>query len=126
MTKKLITIALIIFFLSPSWAQEGSYYASGLDKFRKGVELFEKEKYASARNVFEDFIEHDSKEQKKLTSDAYYYRALCAMELFNNDAEYLLTNFMDKFPESQRIKELYFVMGNFQYRKKKYSKANNK
>ena len=123
MTKRLFITLLAIFFLTISWAQEGSYYGSKLNQFRKGKELFEKGKYASARNVFEDYIEHNTHEHKKLLADAHYYQALCAMELFNNDAEYLLTHFMKEFPESPRVRELYFVMGNFQYRKKKCSKA---
>ena len=123
MIKRLIFTAVMLLFFSLSWAQETSYYTSGLDKYRKGVELFEKEKYASSRDVFEDFIEHNTKQAKKLIVDAHYYRALCAVELFNNDAEFLLSHFLVEFPESPRIKELYFVMGNFQYRKKRYSKA---
>lgn len=56
-------------------------------------------------------------------ADANYYRAICAVKLFNNDAEFLLSHFLVEFPESPRTKELYFVMGNFQYRKKSYSRA---
>lgn len=123
MTKRLVFTALLSLLLCVSWAQEGSYYTSGLEKFRKGVELFDKEKYASSRDVFDDFLESKPQKQDKLTVEAHYYRALCAVELFNNDAEFLLSHFLVQFPESPRVKELYFVMGNFQYRKKKYNKA---
>lgn len=123
MIKRLIFITLTALIFNISWAQEGSYSTSGLEQYRKGVELFDKEKYASSKSVFEDFIEHNSNDHQKLLVDANYYKALCAVHLFNNDAEFLLSNFIVSFPESPRVKELYFVMGNFQYRKKKYSKA---
>lgn len=123
MYKRLIITSIVALFVSVSWAQEGSYYSSGVEKFQKGVELFDKEKFASARDVFDNFIEYDNQNHQKLIADAHYYRALCAVKLFNNDAEFLLSHFLVEFPESSRIKELYFVMGNFQYRKKSYSKS---
>ena len=123
MYKQLIIIIITFLTISTTWAQEGSYYTSGIEQYRKGVELFDKEKFGSARDVFENFIENNNKAPQKLLADAHYYRALCAVELFNNDAEFLLSHFLVEFPESPRTKELYFVMGNFQYRKKSYSKS---
>lgn len=123
MIKRLVISVIAVLLLNISWAQEGSYYTSGLEEFRKGVELFDKEKYASARNTFETFIENGKNQHQNLIIDAHFYRALCAAELFNNDAEFLISHFLVEFPESPRTKELYFVMGNFQYIKKHYSKA---
>jgi len=123
MGRQLIISVLLFFTISLSWAQEGSYYSSRIDQFRKGVELFDKEKYASARNVFDNFIESKDPESQKLLADANYYRALCAVKLYNYDAEFLLSHFLVEFPESPKTKEVYFVMGNFQYTKKRYSKA---
>ena len=123
MRKRLVIILVLFYTVTLSWAQEGSYYSSGINQFRKGVELFDKEKYASARSVFENFIEHKAQNSSKILADANYYRALCAVKLYNNDAEFLLAHFLVEFPESPRTKELYFVMGNFQYTKKRYSKS---
>jgi TolA-binding protein len=123
MVKNLIVSLFAFFLLQVGWAQESAYHSSKTDDFRKGVELFDKQKYASARQVFEDFIEQSSDLENANYTDAHYFRALCAVELFNKDAEFLISHFLVQFPESPRIKTLYFVMGKFQYRKKSYSKT---
>ena len=58
-----------------------------------------------------------------MRSDAEYYSALCAIELFNKDAEYKTVNFINNNPESSRQKYSYYHMGRFQYREKKYKNA---
>ncbi|MBN2667938.1 MAG: tetratricopeptide repeat protein [Bacteroidales bacterium] len=123
MYKTLILSVFISFFYLFSHAQESAYATSGLASFRKGVELFDKEKYGSARNAFELFIENAPGDAANWLVDAHYYRALCAVELFNSDAEFLISHFLVEFPESPRTKALYFVMGNFQYRKTQFNKA---
>jgi tetratricopeptide (TPR) repeat protein len=47
------------------------------------------------------------------------------VELFNDDAELLLLQFIDNHPENMHIKHVYFQLGKFQYRKKAYQRALN-
>ncbi|MBU0764688.1 MAG: tetratricopeptide repeat protein, partial [Bacteroidetes bacterium] len=56
-------------------------------------------------------------------SDAEYFIALCAVKLFNRDAEYLLSRFISLHPESPRMKTACYQMGNYQFRNNKYRKA---
>src|SRR5690606_12117028 len=49
--------------------------------------------------------------------------ALCAMNLFNRDADFLLREFVRKHPESPLVKKAYFQLGNYNYRKKQYDKT---
>lgn len=94
-------------------------------EFKKGIELFNKEKYGSAQKYFEDIVNKYKglNYNNDFRSDAEYLSAICAIELFNKDAEYLLINFINENPESPRIKSSYFQMGKYQYRKKRYNKA---
>ncbi|MBL0047826.1 MAG: tetratricopeptide repeat protein [Bacteroidetes bacterium] len=127
MTKSRAICAALIFLLSliyapPSSAQKTIIYTDKDADFKLGMELFAKEKYGAAQKVFQKVIE-SAKPQTEERVDAEYYTAICALELFNDDAEYLLTQFVQKHPESKHIKMAYFNMGNFQYRKKRFKEA---
>lgn len=116
---------ILVFFcliLFPTYAQKTTIYTDKDATFKLGVELFEKEKFGSAQKLFQKYLEN-SKAQTEETIDAEYYSAICALELFNEDAEFLLRNFVTRHPESKHIKMAYFNMGNFQYRKKRYKEA---
>ncbi|MBK9478597.1 MAG: tetratricopeptide repeat protein [Bacteroidetes bacterium] len=115
----LVFFCLIIF---QTYAQKTTIYTDKDATFKLGVELFEKEKFGSAQKLFQKYLEN-SKAQTEETIDAEYYSAICALELFNEDAEFLLRNFVTRHPESKHIKMAYFNMGNFQYRKKRYKEA---
>jgi len=123
MANKLILSLLLLLSFSFLRAQETSYYTSGIGEYQKALELFQKEKYTEASSVFESFIKKQKGDENQFFVKAHYYRALCAAKLFNNDAEFLISHFLVQFPESPKVKELYFVMGNFQYQKKKYQRA---
>jgi len=55
--------------------------------------------------------------------NAEYYNAICAVELFNNNAEILLLDFINEHAESTHIKYIYFQLGKFQFRKKAYRRS---
>lgn len=117
---------LIIVFLAlylPVKSQTSLYYNEEDYAYKMGVELFEKEKYAQAQEFFEQTIAYYGNEHTDIKADAEYYRALCSIELFNDDAEYLIAEFIAKYPESPRTRVAYFEMGIFKYRKKNYEEA---
>lgn len=117
-----LILLFLCFIFIPSYAQKTTIYTDKDASFKLGLELFEKEKFGSAQKLFQKYLEN-SKAQTEETIDAEYYSAICALELFNEDAEYLLRNFVTRHPESKHIKMAYFNMGNFQYRKKRYKEA---
>ena len=124
--KRAIYASLFLFlnciFSLSALAQKTTIYTSKDADFKLGMELFEKEKYGAAQKTFQKVIEINNPQTEERV-DAEYFSAICALELFNEDAEYLLSNFILKHPESKHVKMAYFNMGNFQYRKKKYKEA---
>ncbi len=106
-----------------SSAQKTMIYNEPGVKFRLGMELFNKEKYGAAQKCFTDVIEKVSNPQSELSINSEYYSAICAIYLFNDDAEYLLLNFIKKYPYSSKIKYAYFELAKFYYTKKKYDKV---
>ena len=91
--------------------------------FRKGLSLFNKEKYAAAHEIFKAYTEESRSTTSLLKSEAEYYYAICALELFNPDAEYLLNRFIEENPENTKIQAAQFAFGKFYYRDNKYPEA---
>jgi len=94
--------------------------------FKTGVELLMKEKYAGAKESFQEYLEEtkyvaNTKDLKE--ADASYYVAYCALNLFNPDAEKLFLQFLKDYPWSTKASLAYFELGNFFYNTKKYQKT---
>ena len=119
-----VALILLLVCLIPlsSSAQKTLIYTDKDADFKFGMELFAKEKFGAAQKVFQKVIE-SNRPQTEERVDAEFYAAICALELFNEDAEFLLSQFILKHPESKHIKMAYFNMGNYQYRKKKFKEA---
>lgn len=104
-------------------AQKSDIYSNSERDFYKGLELFEKEKYGAARNFFDKTIERYDGEKSELRSEAQYYRAMCSVELFNIDAEFLVFEFVKQNPESPLVNDAYFRMADYMYKKKNYPRT---
>ena len=91
--------------------------------YYKGLELYNNEKYSAAQEFFSKAIQEYGVEKSELKASAMYYSAICAIELYNMDAEYKVYEFVSENPESQLINDANFRLAGFMYRKKTYSKA---
>jgi tetratricopeptide (TPR) repeat protein len=92
-------------------------------EFRQGLDLFGKQKYAEAQDVFDGIVASAKNQNDLLVTDAEYYAAICAMELFHKDAEVRLKAFLSHHPESPRCRLVNFQLGRYNYRKKDYDEA---
>ncbi len=119
----IIAINLILFSQISLYAQETMVFSNPDKAYKTGLDLFEKEKYGVAQKHFRNAIESYGDAQPEFKANARYYEALCAMELFNQDAEYLISTFIAEHPENSKINMARFHMGEFQYRQKKYQQA---
>ncbi len=118
-------IALNILISGSIIAQKSLVHTDSDQDYKKAIELFQNEKYGAARNIFQLVVEKYDDEQSLLKTNAEYYKSLCAIELFHRDAGFLIDKFIFDHPNDPRINDLYYQMGKFQYRKKKYSKTIN-
>lgn len=123
MKKPVVAILFTLFIITHSFSQKTEVYIERDADLKKGLELFQKEKYGAAQHQFQKVI----KTHKDLTTiarvDAEFYNAICATELFHKNAELLLRKFIAEHPESPRIKTAYFNLGRYNYRKKDYKDA---
>ncbi|MGD9977730.1 MAG: tetratricopeptide repeat protein [Bacteroidales bacterium] len=123
MTRTRAAILIILntlFIVNLTLGQETKIYTEPDATFRKAFDLYQKEMYAGAQKLFEQYIEASNKSVNHLNTEAEFYRAMCAIELDNNDAEYLIGTFINNHPESQKIDLAHFAMGKMQYQQKKY------
>jgi len=92
-------------------------------EFNRGMELFHKQKYASAIRLLDSYVRNDPNSESIQVADAEYYSAISAMSLFNPDAEFRMMTFIAKYPESPRINEARLALGDYFYQNKNYRKA---
>jgi len=105
------------------FAQKTQIYTYEDKDFRKGIDLFNKEKYGAAQEAFKLVIGHYKTVTSLVKADAEYYYAVCAIELFNPDAEYLAKTFIEKYPESPRVQYAHFNFGKYFYRDNRFLEA---
>jgi tetratricopeptide (TPR) repeat protein len=119
------------FIVKYSFSQKTLIYQGPEADYRCGLDLFNNEKYSAAQKVFEGVINQDTRQktqdtkeiESELRTNSEYYYAICASRLFNEDAETLLTDFINNHKENAKVKLAYFELAKYQYAKKSYSKA---
>ena len=92
-------------------------------EYNRGLELFMKEKYAAAINLFDSYVKNENNKNSIQVANAEYYSAIAAINLFNPDAEYRIITFIGKYPEDHRINDAQFALGDYFYQNKNYRKA---
>jgi tetratricopeptide (TPR) repeat protein len=123
MIKGLVFLSLVNFLCFPLAGQNSLDRTSTLTTFNRGLTLLENNNYAAARSAFEQYIQSDP--SSEMMAEAEYYKSYCAMMLFNDDAEYLFENFVEKYPANSKAIMAYYELGNYYYRNTKYEKAIN-
>jgi tetratricopeptide (TPR) repeat protein len=106
-----------------TYAQKTTIYTTPYADFNLAMELFDKEKYGAAQQYFDKVIDAFSAERSEVGISARYYSALCALNLFHNNAEKLLIQFTIDYPENPKTKVANFQLGNYWFRKKRYKTA---
>ncbi len=111
-------ITILIFLLPLSmFSQKTPAYAYGDNVYLKGLQFYEKEKYGAARQVFDGLIAENPGSGSEILSEAYFYRAMSAVELRNDDSEFLVYEFIARFPESSHVNEASFRLADYFYDK---------
>ncbi len=118
----LLLLPLLLFSVTGT-AQKTPVHFSIVNKYQDAVDLFDKEKYGAAREIFHDIINNSNADHALMKSNAAYYHALCAARLFNDDAEYLIKKFIQEHPENQKITHAQFEMAKYHYRNDSFNLA---
>ena len=104
-------------------AQEPVSFEYGNSEYSRACELFEKEKYGAAQQHFSKAISDYGELESELKTKAQFYSAICAINLLNDDAEYLMTKFIGQHPETSLVREGIFELAKYKYKGKSYRAA---
>ncbi|MCR4659272.1 MAG: tetratricopeptide repeat protein [Bacteroidales bacterium] len=92
-------------------------------QYRQAIDLFQKQKYASAQHLFDRLAQAQTSRTDLSPADACYYAAVCSERLGNDDAAFRLEQFLRLYPQSARCNMARFYMGNFYYSRGDLAKA---
>ncbi len=112
--------ALFLFAVA-AFALKAQKTIAYLDKdalYKQGIDLFDKKQFIAAQKIFSDYQNLNSS-PAILKTDAEYYAAACAIELFHKDGEYRMREFITNHGESQKLNSANFYLGKSSFRKKK-------
>ena len=121
--RSLVVLAGIFLVSGSALSQLTESYTEKYKAYRDGLELYDKGAFGAAQEKFGFIIEEIHDEQDEIQISAEYLHAVCALELFHKDAQYLLSQFALKHPDSPKTKKIFFLLGNDFYRKKKFKDA---
>lgn len=117
-----VQLLILCLFLNASlFAQKVESYNNPEQQFQNGLELFNKNQYVAAQKCFQDYI--GTSKVPLLKSEASYYFAACAIEVFNKDGEWLMKRFVENNPASNLLNGAYFYLARSSYRKKKHQET---
>lgn len=120
--KKLLFITSFVLCWAVSTAQE-MYSQQKIERlYKTGIELIERRQFGAAKKTFQQFLTLQKSIDNR-TTEAEYYTAFCALNLYQQDGEKLVSNFIESHSESPRAASIYFDLGIFFYAEKNYGKA---
>lgn len=123
MFRKWLLASCVALLSLSAQAQQTNIYTSELDAYQKGLELMDQQKYVAAQREFLEVMQQANDPSDEAAVNSEYYAAVCALELFNRDAEYRLSEFVRHHPESPLVRLAYFQLGKYNYQKKRYPKV---
>ncbi len=123
---KYLRLFYISFFLVSGlqlFAQKSLSRDDLISDYTMGVELFHKEKYASAISLFDRFAENTTDEYSDEAVMAEYFAAVSSMRLFNSDMEYRMTMFAGKHKDNPLVNRGWLELADHFYQSKNYRRA---
>ncbi len=120
---KYLIVYILLFQSFVSFAQVSDKYTTEYANFYRAEELFEKQKYAASQKEYEIFMDNMVDKNHPYYIKAKYYYALNALFLYQSEAEKLLLTYIKDYPETIYRETIYFELGKYYYRKRKYEAA---
>lgn len=87
--------------------------------------LFNEQKYAAAYQQYVNYIDLFNNSNDIDLADAYFYKAISATNLENNDADKQIREFLSLYPNNARKNDAYFNLANFYQKQNDFTKAIN-
>lgn len=104
-------------------AQKAEPYVRELTDYDRAKDLFDKEKYAMALDLFDSYVKDAGIHKTGETVEAEYLAAVCAARLYNGDAEYRMNKFIAGNPDNPLKNEAWLELADNFYQEKNYRSA---
>ena len=122
MNKRIFSILLLAFLFTQVKAQETATYTNELKEYYHAVELYHNKAYVAAQHSF-DKVKFQFDETSEMYANCAYYAANCAVRLGQKNADELMQEFVEKYPNSTKRNDAYMEVANYYYGIGKYSFA---
>ena len=122
-SKKRITPIIFLLASLMAYSQKSAVYDYGDIEYLEGLELYENQKYGAARRVLGTFLAEHPGSKSEIRSEASYYMAMSAVELRNDDSEFLVFTFISEYPGSPYVDEAAFRLADYFYDKNNWAKC---
>ena len=122
-SKKRITPIIFLLASIMAYSQKSAVYEYSDREYLEGLELYENQKYGAARSVFGKYLEDNMGSRSEIRAEASFYMAMSAVELKNDDAEFLVYTFITEYPGSPHVNEAAFTLADFFYDKNSWAKC---
>jgi len=120
----IISLSVLILAGTNLAAQRTSPHIEDLSDFERGKNLYQKEKYAPALEIFDRIIAGDRSEAvTSEASEAEYLAALSSIRLYNQDAEYRVNMFIARYPDNPLVNMVRLEIADHYYQTKNYRRA---
>jgi len=120
--KRIIPVIFLLTSLM-AYGQKSAVYEYSDKEFLKGLELYENQKYGAARRVLANYLDKHQGSRSEIRSEASFYLAMSAVELKNDDAEFLVYTFISEYPGSPYVNEAAFNLADYFYDKNGWAKS---
>ena len=122
-SKKRITSIIFLLASFMAFSQKSAVYDYGDNEYLEGLELYENQKYGAARRVLGKFLTDHPGSRSEIRAEASFYMAMSAVELRNDDSEFLVHTFISEYPGSPYVDEAAFRLAEFFYDKNSWAKS---
>ena len=126
MIKTIFRIALLFSLFIVSFevnSQKTFIHTDPYRSYKVAQELFDKGKFSAAQFHFKDIIDGLENPQDETRINAEYYFAVCALKLYHQSVETLLTRFVLDHPDHPKSKNVHLQLARHYYRMKKFAKS---
>jgi len=122
MLKKILFILVVLWQLPNLTAQETATYTNDLEAYYHALELYHNKAYVAAQHSFKE-IRTQFEEASEMRANCDYYAANCAVRLGQQNADDMMQEFVDKYPNSTKRNDAFMEVATYYYDNGKYAFA---
>ncbi len=119
MIRRIVFIVLLLGQFLRVSAQETETYTNELSDYYHALELYHNKAYVAAQHAFKD-VREQFDQASEMRANCDYYAANCAVRLGQQNADELMQEFVDKYPNSTKRNDAFMEVASYYYDNGKY------